>query len=97
MKKPFNKNPTIIPDTCGSFPLLYMYGKASGRTPLPSLLQTLLLRLHPKMAHGAKIPMPSLSSLSAFTRTGKLPMGRGSHSTIGHSSGSQFEREQRRK
>ena len=44
----------------GRVPLLHLHGEAAERAPLPALLQALLLPLHPAVAHGAAVPVPSL-------------------------------------
>ena len=64
--------------------MLHMHGKAAKRSPVPSLLQTVLLRLHPPLADRAAVPMPPLPGPTAHKRARQLQMGRGDHAATRH-------------
>lgn len=67
----------MVADIGGGVPLLHLYGEASGRTPLSSLLQAVLLCVCATMANGAAVAVPALPRGSASPRAGQLPLGRG--------------------
>lgn len=69
----------MVADVGGGVPLLHLYGEAGGRTPVPSLLEVVLLCVCAAMANGAALAVPSLPGSSAPARARQLPLGRGGH------------------
>lgn len=69
----------MIADIGRGVPLLHLYGEAGGRSPLSTLLETMLLRLRAAVVDGAAIPVPALPRVASPARAGQLPLGRGGH------------------
>lgn len=69
----------VIADAGGSVPVLHLYGEAGGCTPMPSLLEAVLLCVREAMADGAALPVSALQGFSAPARARQLPLGRGGH------------------
>lgn len=63
--------------------MLHLYGKIARRAPVSSLLETMLLRLHPTLVDRAAIAVSALPGIPASSRAGELPVGGGSDPTVG--------------
>lgn len=74
-------NGMMVADIGGGVPLLHLYGEAGGRTPLPSLLEAVLLCVRTAMADGAALAVPALPRSPAPARARQLPLGGGGHPT----------------
>ena len=83
-------NGMIVADVGGGVPLLHLYGEAGGRTPVPSLLEAVLLCLRAAMVDGAAITVPSLQGGPAPARARQLPLGRGGHAADRNHAAEQF-------
>lgn len=68
-------NERMVADVGGGVPLLHLYGEAGGCTPMPALLETVLLCVCAEMADGAEVAVPSLPRCSAPARARELPLG----------------------
>lgn len=80
----------MVADVGGGVPLLHLYGEAGGCTPVPSLLEALLLCVRAAMADGAAIAVPALQGSPAPARARQLPLGRGGHAADRDHAAEQF-------
>lgn len=69
----------MVVDTGWGIPLLHLYGKAGGCTPMSALLEVVLLLVCQTMADRTAVPMSALSCCPASARTSQLSLGGGSH------------------
>lgn len=69
----------VIVDAGGGVPVLHLYGEAGRRTPVPSLLEVVLLCLRAALADRAEVTVPALSGGPAPPRARQLPLGGRGH------------------
>lgn len=67
--------------------MLYLYGEATKRTPVPSLLQALLLHVYQTVADRAEVSVPALQGQSSYSRASELQVGGGGDAAAGHIEG----------